>query len=64
MKIKYIWHDQPDVVKVYDTVKDFATMPYIFRRNLTQEEYDDFQRMNITRKKEEGLVLSYEIIEE
>lgn len=63
MKVKYVWHDQPNVEKVFDTVHAFAIMPRIFKRDQTQEEYDAFELQNFASKKEQGLVLSYEVIE-
>lgn len=62
MKIKYVWHDQPKVEKVFDTEKSFNTIPSIFRKDLTQEEHDEWQLRNFAEKKECGLVLAYEVI--
>ena len=64
VKIKYVWFDQPEVEKVFDTVYTFDRMPSIFRQRQTQEGYDAFQLENFAKKKEEGLVLSYKVIEE
>lgn len=65
MKIRYIWHDNPSIEKVYDTVigyrehkrmSDFLRMPH-----MTEEEWDEFEKKRFEEKHENGLVLSYEI---
>lgn len=63
MKVKYFWFDAPDVEKVYDTKVAFAKLPHIFKKHHTQESFDKFELQNFASKKEQGLVLSYEVIE-
>lgn len=62
MKIKYVWYDQPRVEKVFDTERDFNTMPYVFKKHVTQEEYDKWHLRNFAERKERGLVLTYEVV--
>lgn len=60
MIINYIWHDEPKIIKKFNTVKDFMSLPDIFNQsNKTQEEYDKQQLELISRKKEQGLVLDF-----
>jgi len=64
MIINYIWHEQPDIIKKINTVKDLASLPDIFNQSKrTQEEYDRQQLELIGRKKEQGLVLDFWIEE-
>ena len=68
MKVKYVWHDNPNVETVYDTsngyrehkhMSDFLCMP-----PMTEEEWDENEMKRFAEKRAKGLVLSYEIIEE
>ena len=66
MKIKYIWHDQPDVQKFYDTrislvnSRGFLNMMGSFPN---QEDWDKKELANFERDKQRGKILSYEIVE-
>lgn len=64
MKIKYVWHEQPKVEKVFDTEVAFSKLPSIFTAGKTQESFDKMELENFEDKKAKGLVLSYEVIEE
>ena len=60
MIINYIWYEEPEIIKHFDTVKDFANLPDIFNQSKrTQEEYDKQQLELISQKKEQGLVLDF-----
>lgn len=68
MKIKYVWYDEPDVEKVYDTEAGYREH-VLFRKFLhyppyTKQEWDDFEKQTIEDKRKQGLVLRYEIVEE
>ena len=58
MKIKYTWFDEPNKEKVYDTEKALKNNPFIKR---TQSDFDKMELESMERKKQQGLVLSYEI---
>ena len=68
MKIKYVWFDNPDVEKVYDTENGYRE--YLNLSNAlhlqpkTKQEYDEFEKENFAEKQRKGLVLRYEIMEE
>lgn len=65
MKIKYVWHDEPQREKIYDTIKAFEKTPYMFDGSgQTQEKFDQYELQLMEKKKKEGLVLSYEVIED
>ena len=64
MKIKYVWHEQPKIEKVFDTKVAFRKLPSIFTVGQTQESFDRRELENFEDKKAKGLVLSYEVIEE
>ena len=63
MKIEYVWHEEPDRVKVFDTVRDKRSLR-ILTDCMTQQEYDERQLRLIEQKKQSGLILSYKIISE
>ena len=64
MIVNYIWHDEPKIIKNFNTVKDFMNLPDIFNQyGRTQEEYDKQPLELISRKKEQGLVLDFWIEE-
>lgn len=63
MIINYIWHDKPNIIKKFNTIKDFIGLPDMFKANKTQEEYDKQQLELIRSKKEQGLVLDFWIEE-
>lgn len=60
MLIKYIHISEPETEKIHDTVKALKRNPFI---NKTQIAFDAFTLERLRKDKEEGLVLSYEIIE-
>jgi hypothetical protein len=62
MNIKYIHISDPDVEKVYDTVKAYNNPnngPRVFN---TQEEFDVFELKHFAADKESGIILSYEVM--
>ncbi len=64
MKIKYTHIDNPNVEKIYDTVKSYTNPnngPRVFD---TQEEFDAFELEHFAKDKEQGTIISYEIIAE
>jgi hypothetical protein len=61
MKIKYIHVSDPTIEKIHDTEKSFKSTPRVFR---TQGEFDAFTLQLFERDKENGIVLSYEVIDE
>lgn len=64
MIIKYRWHDEPDVIKTFDTVKAHNKCPFSFWNKTSQEEYDKHERKLIAEKYKQGLVLEYWIEED
>lgn len=64
MKIKYVWHDDPNKEKEVDTIEQFYSIPFIFREisAKTQEEYDKFILKKFEKDVQSGLVLRYEIV--
>ena len=60
MLIKYIHISEPKTEKIHDTVKALKRNQFI---NKTQIAFDTFTLERLRKDKEEGLVLSYEIIE-
>ncbi len=64
MRIKYVWHDEPNNEKEFDTIEQFYSIPFIFRKILdkTQEEYEEFILKRLEENVQSGLVLRYEIV--
>ena len=64
MRIKYVWHDEPNKEKEVDTIEQFYSIPFIFREisAKTQEEYDKFTLKKLEKDVQSGLVLRYEIV--
>ena len=64
MKIKYVWHDEPNKEKEVDTIEQFYSVPFIFRETSgkTQEGYDKFILKRFEEYVQSGLVLRYEIV--
>lgn len=64
MRIKYVWHDEPNKEKEVDTIEQFYSIPFIFREisAKTQEEYDKFILKKFEKDAQSGLVLRYEIV--
>jgi hypothetical protein len=67
MIVKYIWYDNPDTEKLYDTEKSYKNFHVKFCSAfhmgppMTAEEWDRFELAKIERDKARGLVISYEI---
>ena len=63
MKIKYIHTSDPTTEKIYDTIKAFnnPNNPRVFK---TQEEFNAFELKHFAKDKEQGTIISYEIIAE
>lgn len=63
MKIKYIHCSEPETEKIYDTVKVFnnPNNPRVFK---TQEEFDSFELKHFAKDKDQGIIISYEIVKE
>lgn len=67
MLIKYVWHEQPDVVKTHDTELSLFGNRGVLNAldsHPTQEEWDKRELKNFEEKKRKGYVLSYEVVEE
>lgn len=64
MKIKYRHASNPKQEKVHDTVKARKNTNCLFKAKHTQEEYDKEELARFERNVQEGLVLSYEVLEE
>lgn len=67
MKFKYIWYDEPETVKTYDTAKGYRDHR-IFSKLLqcepmTPEAWDKWELEKIEEKKRAGLVISYTVTE-
>lgn len=62
MKIKYVWHDEPNNAKQFDTIEQFYSIPFILRGKTTKEEYDKFILKILEEYVQSGLVLRYEIV--
>lgn len=64
MKIKYVWHGEPNKEKKVDTIEQFYSIPFIFREmsGKTQEEYDKFILKKFEKDVQSGLILRYEIV--
>lgn len=66
MLIKYVWHEQPDVVKTHNTVHSLVNAKGLLNAlgsHPTQEEWDKRELKNFEEKKQKGYVLSYEVVE-
>lgn len=70
MKIKYIWYEEPEKPRMFDTQRGYAEQRARSRFypetsfNGTQSEWDDFQISHLERDKKRGLVLSYDVLSE
>ena len=69
MKIKYIHHSEPGVEKILDTKvhrqkSDEFSKTFGFGGAEPQEKHDKWLLEKLAREKEEGLILSYEVIAE
>lgn len=60
MKIKYECIADPGVTKIYDTKLALKNAPFTHKN---QEEFDAFELKNFRKKKEQGIVIDYEVIE-
>lgn len=65
MIFKYIWHDEPETVKTYDTKNGYREHR-IFSKLLhfppmTPEAWDEFELKRIEERKRDGLVLSHTV---
>ena len=56
MKIKYIWHDELDKEKQYDTEVAYKKLPFT---SLTLEEWNEHELKSFAEKKKQGLVVDY-----
>jgi hypothetical protein len=63
MKIRYVHASDPTTDKIYDTVKSFnnPNNPRVFK---TQEKFDVFELKHFAKDKEQGTIISYEVVEE
>ena len=68
MKITYIWHDDPEMEKVYDTANGYSEHIKICRflhtTPMTKKEWDEFEKAKLLEKYAKGLVLAYAITNE
>ena len=62
MKIKYVWHEDPDTEKIIDTVYELLRIPFLIEP-LSQEMYDKFIMNKLQRDEADGKILRYEVIE-
>ena len=60
MRIKYVWHDEPNREREVNTVHEFLIMPSFLRPD-TQEECDRQVSKCFDEWKKKGLVLRYTI---
>lgn len=60
MKIKYVWHDEPNREREVNTVHEFLIMPSFLRPD-TQEECDRQILKYFDECKKKGLALRYTI---
>lgn len=60
MKIKYVWHDEPNREREVNTVQEFLIVPSFLRPD-TQEECDRNILKCFNEWKKKGLVLRYTI---
>ena len=56
MKIRYIWHDEPNKKKQYDTEVAYKKLP---QTNMTLEEWNEHELKSFAEKKQQGLVIDY-----
>jgi len=67
MKVRYVWYDNPNTEKVYDTASGYREHKHMstFLRvpPMTKEEWDEVEKKRFEERREKGLVLSYEIID-
>lgn len=66
MKIEYVWHDEPNRKKLYDTEKSFKMNHNPFSSldaGKTQEKFDKHELESFEEKKNRGLVLEYKVIQ-
>lgn len=65
MKFRYIWHDEPETVKTYDTANGYREhrifSKLLHSEPMTPEAWDEFELKKIEEKKRAGLVLSYTV---
>ena len=64
MLIEYIWAEDPNQTKVYDTKKAYLRMSMspVLRYEGSQEEFDKSELSKLQRDKENGRILDYKII--
>ena len=60
MRIKYVWHDEPNRERELNTVQEFLIVPSFLRPD-TQEEFDRKILKCFDERKKKGLVLRYTI---
>ena len=66
MIVKYRHISEPDIEKFHNTERAFKNLynpmnPYRFK---TQEEFDAFTLRHLAKDKENGIIISYEVMEE
>lgn len=61
MKIKYIHKSEPKKTKIHNTIKAKKNNTFL---RVTQKEFDDFTLKRMEKDKADGLILSYEIMED
>lgn len=68
MKVRYVWYDNPNTEKIYDTAsgyREHKRMSNFLRMSpMTEEEWDEAEKKRFEERHKKGLVLSYEIIKE
>lgn len=66
MIVKYRHISEPDIEKFHNTEKVFENLynPFNPYRCKTQEEFDAFTLRHLAKDKENGIIISYEVMEE
>ena len=63
MKVRYRHIQEPETVKVYDSVKAYKNNPQIEASGISQEEFDKADKERFERDFEKGIVLAYQVME-
>ena len=61
MKIKYVHFSEPNKTQIYDTKVALKKNSFI---KMSQEEFDEFELSNMESDRQQGNILSYEIVDE
>ena len=66
MIVKYRHVSEPNIEKIHNTERAFKNLrsPFNPYRCKTQEEFDAFTLRHLAKDKENGIIISYEVMEE